>query len=84
MPMLSTTRESSSAGADVTGTSGLHAFIVQNGKMTDLNSLIPTGSGFVLFRGLAINNSGQIVVEAYPSGTPVRFLRQPREARSTC
>ena len=57
--------------ADVTATSGLHAFIVQNGKMTDLNSLIPAGSGFVLFRGLAINNNGQIVVEAYPTGTPV-------------
>ena len=57
--------------ADVTSTSGLHAFIDQHGHMTDLNSLIPANSGFVLFRGLAINNSGQVVVEAYPSGTPV-------------
>ncbi len=57
--------------ADVTATSGFHAFIVQKGKMTDLNSLIPAGSGFVIYRGLAINNKGQIVVEAYPTGTSV-------------
>jgi len=57
--------------ADVTATSGLHAFIVQKGKMTDLNSSIPAGTGFVLYRGLAINNKGQIVVEAYPTGTSV-------------
>jgi probable HAF family extracellular repeat protein len=63
--------------ADVTASSGTHAFIIQNGKMTDLNSLIPANSGFVLNRGLAINNRGQVVVEAYPTGTTVSSAGVP-------
>ena len=46
----------------------LHAFIDKNGTMTDLNSLIPASSGWTLYRGLGINNKGQLEVEAYPTG----------------
>ena len=49
----------------------LHAFIYQNGVMTDLNSLIPAKTGYVLYRGIAINNKGQIVVQAYAANDPV-------------
>ena len=54
----------------VVGTSGmgkyiLHAFLWQNGKMADLNALIPAGTGWVLTRGVAINDSGEIVCLAH-------------------
>ena len=42
------------------------AFIYTNGTMTDLNSLIPTNSGWTLINAEGINNSGQIV--GYGSG----------------
>jgi len=48
----------------------LHAFVYKNGVMTDLNSLIPSNSGYVLVRGLAINNKGQILAEAYAENAP--------------
>src|SRR5205085_5111100 len=38
-----------------------HAFAIINGRMTDLNKLIPTGSGWVLDEAYAINDAGQIV-----------------------
>ena len=39
----------------------VRAFVWEDGAMSDLNSLIPSGSGWVLGEALAINNSGQIV-----------------------
>jgi len=41
-----------------------HAFVDSNGVMTDLNSLVPAGSGPTLTAGIAINNSGQIAADA--------------------
>jgi probable HAF family extracellular repeat protein len=41
-----------------------HAFIYIRGTMTDLNSLIPKNSGYTLIDATAINNKGQIVVNA--------------------
>jgi probable HAF family extracellular repeat protein len=38
-----------------------HAFLYQDGGMTDLNGLIPAGSGWVLSEALAINETGEIV-----------------------
>ncbi len=40
------------------------AFVDSNGVMTDLNSLVPAGSGLTLVDGIAINNSGQIAADA--------------------
>jgi probable HAF family extracellular repeat protein len=42
-----------------------HAFVWENGVMTDLNSLLPNGSTWILAEAHAINDSGQIVGEAY-------------------
>jgi probable HAF family extracellular repeat protein len=38
-----------------------HAFIWENGTMTDLNDLIPTNTGWVLVSATAINDNGDIV-----------------------
>jgi probable HAF family extracellular repeat protein len=43
------------------GGGGGEAFLWQNGVLQDLNTLIPTGSGWVLQWATAINGSGQIV-----------------------
>jgi probable HAF family extracellular repeat protein len=47
------------------GTSKWHAYIYVDGVATNLNSLIPPGSGLHLGFGTAINNAGQIVGTAF-------------------
>jgi probable HAF family extracellular repeat protein len=44
------------------GLSGVSAFLYQNGKMLDLNTLLPKNSGWLLDNALAINDKGQITV----------------------
>jgi probable HAF family extracellular repeat protein len=44
---------------------GDRAFIYQNGKMLDLNTLLPATSLWVLDNGMAINDQGQITAHAY-------------------
>ena len=39
----------------------MHAFLYREGRMQDLNDLIPSGSGWVLEEARAINDRGQIV-----------------------
>jgi uncharacterized membrane protein len=51
-----------------TTTNTYHAFVWQNGVMTDLNALIPSGSGMVLYQAQGINRAGQIVGEGGLSG----------------
>jgi len=46
-----------------------HAFVYSNGKMIDLNSLISAKSGYTLVDATAINNKGQIVVNAVNNKT---------------
>ena len=46
----------SSIAGDITG----HAFLWSNGTMTDLNNLIPAGSGITLVQASGINDNGQI------------------------
>jgi probable HAF family extracellular repeat protein len=59
-------------GTSTDGSAGWHAVIWQKGShgytIADLNSLIPTGTGWVLTSADAINNQGQIVVEATQNG----------------
>src|SRR5215471_9567114 len=38
-----------------------HAFVYSNGKMQDLNKLIPSNSGWTLSTAYSINDAGQIV-----------------------
>jgi probable HAF family extracellular repeat protein len=40
------------------------AFIYQNGTFQDLNNLIPAGSGWELTDAIAVNDNGQILVDA--------------------
>jgi probable HAF family extracellular repeat protein len=47
------------------GFSNFHAYVFADGVATNLNSLIPSGSGLHLAYGAAINNAGQIVGTAF-------------------
>jgi hypothetical protein len=39
-------------------------FIVSNGSLVDLNTLIPSNSGFTITDAVGINDSGQILCDA--------------------
>jgi probable HAF family extracellular repeat protein len=68
-------------GSQVTGSS---AFI-WNGYMTDLNSLIPAGSGWVLTSAVSINDAGQIVGTGTFNGQPgAAFLLNPLASAPDC
>jgi formylglycine-generating enzyme len=54
-----------------------HAFLYDGGRMTDLNSLIDSASGWTLYEGDAINDSGQIVGAGYHDGGTRAFLLTP-------
>ena len=69
-------------GSCVNSTGETHAVIWNSGKITDLNDLIPQGSGVTLTRATAINRSGQIVVEQQTNldGSTTRaFLLTPKQ-----
>ena len=60
------------------GFSNWHAYIYADGVVTNLNSLIPSGSGLHLLYANGINNAGQIVGVAYDSrGSYHAFLLTP-------
>jgi probable HAF family extracellular repeat protein len=63
--------------ATITGDTALHAFIYQNGAMTDLNTLIPANSGWVLQNASAINDIGQIVGSGTLNGVSRGFRLDP-------
>jgi probable HAF family extracellular repeat protein len=48
-------------GWSVTSSGQFHAFLWQNGTMTDLNDLLSSGSGWVLYQAYALNTNGVIV-----------------------
>ena len=54
------------------------AFLWQNGKMHDLNALVPPDSGWILQSAGAINNHGQIVGVGMVNGKTRAFLLTPR------
>jgi probable HAF family extracellular repeat protein len=53
------------------------AFIFQNGQMTDLNSLIPSGTGWVITAAKGINDAGQIVGYGTIGGEQHALLMTP-------
>ena len=55
-----------------------YAFVYQNGKMQDLNALIPTHSGWTLERAEGISDRGQIVGRGLHHGQERAFLLTPR------
>ncbi len=50
---------------EVVGDSGGRGFIYSNGLLQDLNDLIPANSGCVLYRGISINDVGQIAGQGF-------------------
>jgi probable HAF family extracellular repeat protein len=65
---------SSLAGNTVT-----HAFAYVNGQMIDLNSLLPTNSGWVLNTAYGINNQGDIVGTGTHNGQEQSFVLDPAQ-----
>jgi probable HAF family extracellular repeat protein len=55
-----------------------HAFLYTNGRMQDLNTLIPAGSGWTLSEAAGINDAGQIVGSGTKNGQLRAFLLNPR------
>jgi probable HAF family extracellular repeat protein len=62
--------------SDVSG-GGTHAFSYSNGAMTDLNSLLPAGSGWILEAATGVNNSGEIVGFGRINGQRHAFRLRP-------
>jgi probable HAF family extracellular repeat protein len=58
----------------VVGDSGQHAFLYQNGTLTDLNDLLPPDSGWTLEQARAINDAGQVVGYGDINGRTHAFL----------
>jgi probable HAF family extracellular repeat protein len=54
-----------------------HAFLYDGGVMTDLNDLLPPGSGWEVYQAYGINASGQIVGEGFHNGAQHGFLMTP-------
>jgi probable HAF family extracellular repeat protein len=54
-----------------------HAFLWQNGVMSDLNDLIPTNSGWELTEAASINDAGRIVGTGKFKGQTRAFLLTP-------
>ena len=55
-----------------------HAFVYSNGKMQDLNKLIPANSGWVLSTAYSINDAGQIVGYGTLKNQQHGFLLTPK------
>ena len=65
-------------GYSTTVTGATHAFLYSDGRLLDLNDLIPAGSGFTLVDATGINNVGQIASFGDTSdGTEHAFLLTP-------
>jgi probable HAF family extracellular repeat protein len=61
----------------LSGDTQTDAYIYQNGTMTDLNTLIPAGSGWVLQNVVGINDAGQIVGNGTYNGAQAAFRLDP-------
>ena len=55
-----------------------HAYVYSNGKIKDLNGMIPAGSGWVLIDAEGINASGQIVGMGTHNGQEHAYLLTPQ------
>ena len=63
--------------AAIVGASDARAFLWTRGKMLDLNTCLPSGSGWTLEEARAINNKGQIIGSGRLSGQEHMFLLTP-------
>jgi probable HAF family extracellular repeat protein len=64
-------------GSDPESRSPDHAFLYTNGVLLDLNALIPSGTGWTLTTGWAINDRGQITGIGNINGEAHAFLLTP-------
>ena len=64
-------------GTSTTAAGATHAVVWQGGTITDLNTRLPAGSGFVLTRANAINDRGEIVGVGTFNGADHAFLLSP-------
>jgi probable HAF family extracellular repeat protein len=55
-----------------------HAFVYRGGKIKDLNTLIPRGSGWELIEAAGINNAGEIVGLGMHNGLEHAYLLTPQ------
>ncbi|CDH44634.1 PEP-CTERM sorting domain-containing protein [Candidatus Contendibacter odensensis] len=60
-----------------TGNLAVHAFLYADDHLVDLNSLLPTGSGWTLNEAKAINDKSQIVGNGVINGRSHAFLMSP-------
>lgn len=60
-----------------------HAVIWENGKVTDLNTVIPASSGWQLMNAFAINERGQVVGTGTLNNELRAFLLTPQEGNSS-
>ena len=65
-------------GASTDSTGNSRAVLWKNGKITDLNTLIPANSGWTLHSALAINDSGGIVGVGSFNGADCAFYIAPK------
>jgi probable HAF family extracellular repeat protein len=63
--------------AQTAGDATDHVFLYSDGVMTDLNTLIPADSGWILQNGTAINDRGQITGYGAINGEEHAFLLTP-------
>src|SRR5262249_9219370 len=61
----------------IVGTGGDHAFLWENGRMQDLETLIPPGSGWRLNSANGISDNGLIVGEGFYNSHVRGFLLTP-------
>jgi probable HAF family extracellular repeat protein len=66
-------------GVSFGGANGSHAFIYENGQMTDLNSILGTGNGDIFRSAQDINDAGQITGRVFDAATgkTVPFVATP-------
>lgn len=62
---------------EIVGNAGGHAVIFNGSTATDLNTLIPANSGWVLTDATGINNAGQIVGTGTFNGSTLAYLLTP-------
>jgi len=61
-------------GTATTARGAFHAFLYRDGSMSDLNSVLPTGSAWTLTEARGINDAGQIVGTGTINGQEHAFL----------
>jgi probable HAF family extracellular repeat protein len=65
-------------GSLVEGNEHFHAFLYRNGKLTNLNDLIDSGTGWEVIQAVSINDHGEIIGVGYNQGEDRILLLRPR------